>query len=107
MLRALLERVLSEYQDVVEYSHEDPPPGSTPDTAAHSGWGTHVVPRRTGRPFTVWFAEREEDIAVWSDRTGWRRRDRGSWFEWLDLSNMPAVLPTVEARLRALLADFK
>jgi len=106
-LRALLQRLLPEYEGVASYKHDDTFWESEGGGQAVYGWGTQVTPLRSGRPFTVWFDGLDEDIAVWADRTGWRRKDQGLWLEWQDLSDLYGVLTDVEKRLRALLADLR
>jgi hypothetical protein len=105
-LRALLERLLPEYHRVATYQHEDTFWEYEGGGRAVYGWGTNVTPLRSGRPFTVWFDGLDDDIAVWAHGHGWRRKNRGLWLEWQDLSDMQAVLTDMERRLRALLADF-
>lgn len=61
------------------------------------GWGTRIErgPRQT--PIEVWFDWSDHDITVWGGR------DRGGYFEWVDLSNMAHVLDSLESTLRVML----
>ncbi len=106
-LRALLEGLLTEYDGVATYRHDDTFWESEGGGQTVYGWGTQVTPVLSGRPFTVWFDGLDEDIAVWADGKGWRRKDQSLWLEWQDLSDIQAVLSDVEKRLRALLEDFR
>ncbi len=105
-LRDLLERLLAQHEGVATYRHGDTFWESDSGGRTVYGWGTQVTAIQSDRRFEVWFDGLDLDIAVWTEKTGWRRRDRSLWFEWRDLSDMTAVLASVEERLRALLAEF-
>lgn len=105
-LRALVEHLLTQYEGVATYRHDDIFWESASGREAEYGWGTRVAPLQSGKPFLVWFDGLDHDIAVSSESSGWRRKNRGVWFEWRDLSDMDAVLGSVEERLRSLLAGF-
>lgn len=105
-LRERLERLLSQYLHVAVYRHEDEFHESESGATTY-GWGTEVRPVASGKPFTVWFDGLDHDIAIWTERTGWRLRDRARWFEWLDLTDIDAVLLGVEERARTLLRDYR
>lgn len=105
-LRATIEAVLRDYQDVASYSHDDGFWESANGREAMYGWGTRIEPRAEGVPIYVWFDGLDHDIAVSTDGHGWRRRNRGVWHEWRDLADLNAVLHGVTEVLRTLLSSY-
>jgi hypothetical protein len=106
-LRATIEAVLGDYQAVASYSHEDRFWESASGREAVYGWGTTIEPRAEGVPVHVWFDGLDNDIAVWTDGHGWRRRNRGVWHEWRDLTDLNDVLHGVTEVLRTLLSGYR
>lgn len=106
-LRAAIEAVLGDYHDVASYSHEDRFWESANGTEAVYGWGTTIEPRARGVPVRVWFDGLDNDIAVSTDGHGWRRRSRGVWHEWRDLTDLDVVLDGVTEVLRSVLSGYR
>ncbi len=106
-LRAAIEALLRDYQDVASYRHLERFWESANGREAVYGWGTTIEPRAAGVPIHVWFDGLDNDIAVSTEGHGWRRRNRGVWHEWRDLTDLNAVLDGVTGVLRKLLSGYR
>lgn len=104
-LRDRIQQVLDRYAGVATYRHKDWF-GAGDHGGWVAGWGTTIEPRRNGKRIMVWYDAFDEDIAVYTEGHGRRRKQRGVWCEWQDLSDLPRVLEGVEAVLHRLLAEY-
>ena len=107
-VRQRVEDVLTRHAAVATWRHEDRFWQSDDGRRTVYGWGTTVEPRGAGGRIEIWFDGLDRDLAVALDRP--RRRwwpARGSDYAgWPDLSDLPAVLDQLEARLVAFLATY-
>ncbi len=105
-LRRRVEDVLGRTDSVARFRHEDRFWASDDGSQEIYGWSTIVSVVGSRIPVEVWFGGRDHHVAVSTEilrEAGGRRRYEVVRHEWTDLSDLPAVLDAVEARLAELL----